>query len=187
MKTLNTRKIKSGNTITGALFLLASVSTSASASASASNETAIVTPFTMTVMIDEAHGRKVESGKYDVAVDQITSGGLRSPERFAEQNNLCVAYAKLGDLEKAIAACDAAVVKAKERQRLGAMHYARTAEDDWYRRNLAIALSNRGVLLAVRGDADLAKVDFLAAIELETPQSDTVSGNLVRLGQISAT
>jgi len=86
-----------------------------------------------------------------------------------------------------MAACDGAVVKAKERQRLGATHYARTAEDDWYRRNLAIALSNRGVLLAARGDADFAKVDFLAAIELETPQSDAISGNLIRLSQISTT
>jgi len=66
MKMLNTRKSKLGYTVSGALLLLAS------GSASASKEISVVTPFTMTVITDVAHGKKVESGKYDVAVDQIT-------------------------------------------------------------------------------------------------------------------
>lgn len=44
-----------------------------------------------------------------------------------------------------------------------------------------IALSNRGVLMAAAGDKDLAKQNFLAAIELDTKLTSVVEGNLERL------
>lgn len=114
-------------------------------------------------------------------------GGRRSNYEFAEQTNLCVAYTKIRDVEKASTACDAAVAQMKEQEdRASRSRSERSAEVRAYRSDLAVALSNRGVLLAATGDAELARKDFRAAMALQTRVASIVEGNLQRLQQHGA-
>jgi tetratricopeptide (TPR) repeat protein len=104
----------------------------------------------MAVISDESQGRAILSGDYDTAISKMT--------------NLCVAYAKTKDLQKAIQACDAAVADvtsqvSKNRLMANNKHPA-------MRRDLAIALSNRAVLFAIQGDLEMAQVGFKEAIKL---------------------
>jgi tetratricopeptide (TPR) repeat protein len=164
----------------GALLFSATIS----APALAENEGAA--PFKMAVISNEAYGRSVTSGKFAQAIDSITAGGHRSRDRFADQNNLCVAYTKTSDLEKASVACNAAIARLKRRKsRASTSAWNYSAEGHAYRSELALALSNRGVLLAATGETELAKKDFLAAIELETRSSSFAESNLDRLEQLS--
>ncbi len=144
------------------------------------------TPLTMTVISDNAFGRTVTEGKYEQAIDRITRNGRRIPKRFADQTNLCVAYTKTYEIEKARIACDAAISFVEQRgARAWRGTWYESAAVRAYQSDLAVALSNRGVLLAATGDADLAERDFVAAIELETALTSTVENNLERLGQLT--
>ena len=140
-------------------------------------ESRSVEPFTMAVFIDTRHGEKINSGMYDQAIDKITRGGTRESRRFEDQVNLCVAYAKTNSIEKATAACNAAIEKVEKR--VGRPNVDLEARAHRY--NLALALSNRGVLMAATGEIDRAEKDFLAALELDTRITPIVENNLVRL------
>lgn len=140
--------------------------------------------YTMTVFTETAHGTKVVAGKYEQAIDNITRKSGKVDD-FYKGTNLCVAYAKAGELELAEEACDAAVAaasKAKMRRSGNAlastMHHARNV-------NLAVALSNRGVLYAVRGDTDRAREEFDAALAVNS-QLTAAKVNLARLGSDTA-
>ena len=148
--------------------------------AAAEETTAAV--YKMTVIKDEAHGRRVTAGKYELAIDKITRGGVRAKDRFADQVNLCVAYAKTKDIENANASCNAALAGLKK-QETRATRNKRSLLYSNYQRNLAVALSNRGVLFAVSGDTERAKENFAAAIELQTSVSHIAKSNLERLKQ----
>lgn len=180
MNMQNITKTKRKYAALGALLVTATVS----APASAENEAA--TPFTMAVISNEAYGQRVTSGEFDQAIDNITAGGRRSRDRFADQNNLCVAYTKTSEIKKARIACNAAVARVKKQA-----SWRRTSASDYsgkgqaYRADLTVALSNRGVLLAATGDAELARKDFLAAIELQTRSSSIAESNLERLEQLT--
>ena len=175
-------EIKQGQlgTALGTLALAATLLTPAWA------EDAPTTPFTMTVFSDQAYGKKVVSGKYGQVIKKITAGGHRARDKFASNNNLCVAYAKNRDIDKAVVACDAAIAQIRKREhRISKI--PRSAEALVYRSNLAVALSNRGVLRAVSGDIELAEADFRAAINLQTDQASIFESNLVRLQQKAKT
>lgn len=174
-------KRKRGIAALGALLAAASISSLASA-----HETG-ATPFTMATFIDDSYGRTIVSGKFDKAIKKITAGGHRSPDSFSDQNNLCVAYAKAKETEKARTACDAAVALAKMQESRATMkNRDRSMIVRASRSNLAIALSNRGVLLATTGNAELAREDFVAAIYFETGFAKTVAANLDRLDKMRA-
>jgi len=121
--------------------------------------------YTMTVIADASHGAKVAAGEYDAAIAKITAKS-HSTDRFSELTNLCVAYTKSGDLENANAACGAAVdqMRAKLPSRGSALTYL--SDDVLNRRYLAVALSNQGVLHAVSGEPELARKNFIEALEL---------------------
>ena len=155
--------------------LLAGLILAGTMSTTAAAHEAGLAPFTMAVISNEAHGSTVKSGKYELAIDRITAKGRRTPGVFAEQVNLCVAYTKTGNIEKASAVCNAAITKVENLPR-----YLRKASD------LALALSNRGVLLAAIGDHESAKQDFLGAIELDTRLTSIATSNLERLDRLSA-
>ena len=87
------------------------------------------------------------------------------------------------EIEKAGAAI--AQVKKQER-RVSSINNNRNPEVRTYRANLALALSNRGVLLAATGDAGRAEQDFYAAIALQTRLTPIIESNLERLDQVSA-
>ncbi len=180
MKNTQERKHMHNGAALAALLIIATTSMPASAH----DERAA--PFTMAVIIGEAHGSKVEAGQYEQAIERITKSGRRAPEDFADQVNLCVAYAKTRDIRKASTACDAAVAKVKKQEnRVSRIRNDRNKEVRTYRANLALALSNRGVLLAATGDTERAKQDFLAAIDLQTQDSWIFENNLSRVDQVT--
>ncbi len=131
--------------------------------------TADVAGYTMTVWTDAAHGSKVVSGHYAKAIERLT----RSPKRFSNdyegQTNLCVAYAKTGELEKAVASCDQAIAVIED----GMLDIADSRFVPRYAEKqksiaLAIALSNRGVLYVAQGRYEQASDDFRNAADLDT-------------------
>lgn len=138
--------------------------------------------YTMAVIKNEAYGRRVTAGKYEQAIDRITRGGGRVKDRFADQVNLCVAYTKTKDIENANAACNAALAGLRK-QEARATRSKKGPLYGNYKKDLAVALSNRGVLFAVSGDAERAKESFAAAIELQTSLSHIAESNLERLRQ----
>lgn len=178
MKQSHWMKPKHAIAVTSALLAIVT------APASATSAEPESTPYMMAVISNQAHGRRVTSGKYQEAIRKITHGGQRSRARFADQNNLCVAYAKTTELDKAAAACDAAIEQVRKREKramrsndaLGAQRHA-------FEYDLSLALSNRGVLRAVAGEAELARQDFVAAIELQSQPSRIAKKNLNRLEQ----
>ncbi len=125
----------------------------------------------------------LSSGKYDAAIEKITSGSNRSSDFFSSQVNLCVAYAKTMEIEKASTACDAAIAHLrKQESRVSRIrNTSTTLQLRTYRSNLSAALSNRGVLLAATGKTALARDDFVAAINLDTRHSGIAAANLDRL------
>ena len=137
--------------------------------------------YTMTVFSDTGYGRKVTRGKYAEAIEKITAPSYRLRDKFESKHNLCVAYAKSGDLDNAAQSCDAAI--ALMRGKLSRM--SRTTrkvflEELSYDAYLAMALSNRGVLYALNGDRDRARSDFQEALELKAGTS-APKVNLARL------
>jgi tetratricopeptide (TPR) repeat protein len=133
----------------------------------------------MTVIVDAAHGGKVAAGKYERAIEKITaSKSKRDP--YSKQTNLCVAYTKTGELDKATEACEAALAltldsRSPRRSSLGAAQ-ARKAD----RVYMALALSNLGVLHAAKGSPEIALRTFREALELDTGLS-APKVNLARL------
>ena len=110
--------------------------------------------YRMAVIVDAAEGKAVRKGEYDQAIARLTEAKhYPRNDRFARSTNLCVAYTKTGELEKAEVACERAVM----------LHAENRIESE---RNHALALSNRGVLRAVKGDVELARADFEAATEI---------------------
>jgi hypothetical protein len=136
--------------------------------------------YTMAVMSETAYGTRIMAGDYAQAIEKITQKEGRY-DAFSKGTNLCVAYTKSGELGLAEAACEAAVIaasKAKHKRAGGLMAGAVAYSRD---RNLAIALSNRGVLRAVKGQSEQAREDFDAAVALDTMLS-APKVNLARLG-----
>lgn len=138
--------------------------------------------YTMAVIKNEAYGRQVTAGKYEHAIDKITRGGVRAKDRFADHVNLCVAYTKTKNIKSANRSCNAALAGLKK-QEDRAMRSKKSPLYGAYTRDLAVALSNRGVLFAVSGDRARAKESFAAALELQTSLSQIAKRNLERLEQ----
>ena len=111
--------------------------------------------YSLAIIVDAAEGRSVKRGSYEQAIGRLSSAKRYSrSDKFARQTNLCVAYTKTGDLENAEIACDKAVTMVAD---------SAADESD---RNLALALTNRGVLRAIQGETELALADFESAFDL---------------------
>ena len=135
--------------------------------------------YTMTVIRDVAQGASVVKGDYEKAITRIT-GRRVALNPFAEFTNLCVAYAKSGKIDAADEACDTALAIVRDpdwERRSGVLSgYGEQTR----RKYLALALSNRGVLHAIRGDESAAEKSFDEAIKLD--QRNTAPRvNLARL------
>lgn len=143
--------------------------------------------YTLTAIEDASYGEEVVAGDYDTAIEGILSSAKVRRAGFEAQTNLCVAYTRSGDFEKAGASCDAALVALEKRGRrseptgLAAYQSRRVKE-----RYLALALSNRGVLRAISGEPVLARQDFVQAAELRYGL-DVADLNLAKLGATPAT
>jgi len=140
--------------------------------------------YTMTIIIDAAHGNKVAAGKYERAIEKITATkSARDP--YSQHTNLCVAYTKTGELDKATEACEAALAitldtQSPRRSYSGAMQAGKAD-----RIHLALALSNLGVLHAAKGSPEIALRTFREALELDTGLS-APRVNLARLSRDDA-
>ena len=108
-----------------------------------------VAGFQMAAVIDHAQGQAVVAGDYGQAIASL--GNTR--RYFESSTNLCVAYTMTGELEKANAECATALKISKRKET---------------RRDIAVALSNLGVLKAVSGDLDGAKSDFDRAVRVNS-------------------
>ena len=137
--------------------------------------------YTMTVIVDAAHGSKVAAGKYERAIESITTA-KRSGDAYSKQTNLCVAYTKTGALDKATAACEAALAIMLDGRKARSANIAPVRAEKLERVYLALALSNLGVLQAAKGSTDMARARFLEAVELETDLS-APKINLARLAK----
>lgn len=137
--------------------------------------------YTLTAIEDVSYGEAVVAGDYDIAIEGILSSAKVARGGFEAQTNLCVAYTRSGDFEKADASCDAALAALKKRSRTStatgtASFYSRRTHEKY----LALALSNRGVLRVVSGAPDLAREDFEKAANLKFGL-DVVDANLAKL------
>ena len=142
------------------------------------------TAYKMVVFSDQRHGITVTKGKYEKAIAMLTAKPERKRDAFETRTNLCVAYTKSGELEKATASCDAALALIREKQ-------VRTASlsgdaELAYERSLALALSNRGALYAVHGDLENARSKFEEAMELKAHLA-VPKRNLARLDRAMET
>ncbi len=104
--------------------------------------------YQMAAIIDRARGNTVVAGDYGEAIEHL---GRKNIKRFEASTNLCVAYTMIGDLKKADSECAAALELSKSSAA---------------RRDVAIALSNLGVVKAVSGDISGARQDFSRALEI---------------------
>ena len=132
--------------------------------------------FTMTSIEDASYGDEIIAGNYESAIEKITAynGHVNA---FVYNTNLCVAYTKIGDTGSASLACDAAVQALENRRIL------RAQGKTTYRRFLAVALTNRGVVQVAMGEFERALQDFDAALALnEQPAAAKI--NLARLREV---
>lgn len=119
--------------------------------------------FEMAVYSDAPQGMKILNGKYDQAIAKINSKSS-STDQLHVKTNLCVAYMKAGDVDAAETVCEEAVVAAKSLNNVRTSSFIGQSAAKVRARYLAVALSNRGVVKAIRGDLEEAKEDFDAAL-----------------------
>lgn len=135
--------------------------------------------FEMAVFSDAPQGNRILKGKYDQAITKIKTRSS-STDDLHVQTNLCVAYVKAGEIDAAEKACDEAVLAAESLGKVRASSFVGATPAKSRARMLAIALSNRGVVRAVRGDLEAAKQDFNAALAQRSGVS-TVATNIEQL------
>jgi tetratricopeptide (TPR) repeat protein len=115
-------------------------------------------PYTMTAITDASFGNKVMAGQYEQAIQYITAPNYHRKASFEAKTNLCVAYTKTGAIGQAEESCSAAIADIRND------HFRQERS----RSDLALALSNRGVLRAVKGENELARQDFADAVALDS-------------------
>jgi hypothetical protein len=132
--------------------------------------------YEMSYIANQAHGNHVAEGRYQRVIDGLAG---TSHDPIVKYLNLCVAQTMASRYPDARRSCNRAVELSE-----GA---ARSAPDDLrdeHHANWAVALSNRGVLRAIRGQQG-AEDDFRQAIELQA-QSEVAGRNLARLNAPNA-
>jgi tetratricopeptide (TPR) repeat protein len=135
--------------------------------------------YEMAVYADSAHGQNILSGRFDQAIDKIRPK-THGTDALLAQTNLCVAFAKSGDIEAADKACDKAVVLAKSLRKVRRTDFRNETSAQIRARYVAVALSNRGVVKAVQGDLEAARKDFDAALAQEA-RMPSIHNNIERL------
>lgn len=135
--------------------------------------------YEMAFFSDTAQGSKIQTGEFEQAIEKINAKTKKSNALHAK-TNLCVAYTKSGNVEKATVACEEAVTAAKTFRKVRRSDLAIQTPAQIRARYLAVALSNRGVLKAVMGDLDAARADFDAALAQEARVS-SVRVNIEKL------
>ncbi|MDH3620504.1 MAG: hypothetical protein OER91_06425 [Gammaproteobacteria bacterium] len=127
--------------------------------------------YIMTVYSNMAHGEKILDGSENKAISKLARGDNQRAGYLEGQINLCVAYTKAKEVERATEACDSAIElslkdqKRRKRTTSFGRYSIRVAET-----GRAIALTNRGVLHAIVGEAAQARAKFEMAMELQSTE-----------------
>jgi hypothetical protein len=129
--------------------------------------------YEMSYVSSQAHGDLMDEGRYRLVI-HLLSGGDHDP--VARMINRCVARTMIGDFRHARRDCTRAVELSEDAARA-----ALESESDEHARTLAIALSNRGVLRAIRNQEGAGE-DFTRAIGLQV-HPETATRNLARLNK----
>ena len=129
--------------------------------------------YEMSFVESRAHGDLMAQGRYRLAI-YLLAGKVHDP--IAAHTNLCVAHTMIGEYVKARRHCNRAVDMSEQ----AAISTPESQRDQNFQ-NWVVALSNRGVLRAIRNQEG-AEDDFRQAIELRV-YSDTAARNLARLNQ----
>lgn len=129
--------------------------------------------YEMSFVANMAHGDLLEDGRYGLVIYLLSN---KSHNSIATMINRCVARTMAGEYIKARHDCNRAVELTDEAART-----APEGERQEHDKRLAVALSNRGVLRAIR-DQNGSEEDFTRAIALEV-YSDTATRNLARFHQ----
>ena len=135
--------------------------------------------FVMNYYEDAAQGALVEDGAYEAVIDRLAAHSTDSARRVADQINLCVAYTKTKQIEKATESCDMALAKAGKAVTRNSMLESYRAAKERAAAEKAIALINRGVLHAVNGETTEAKELFELAADLQTDNESAEMNLLV--------
>ncbi len=141
--------------------------------------------YEMAFFSDSAQGSKILSGKYGQAIEKITTK-IHGGDSLHVKTNLCVAYTKSGDIAAAEVACNDAVAAAKTFRKVRRSGFSVETSAQVRARYVAITLSNRGVLNAVKGNYDAARADFDAALAQQA-RVPSVRANLEKLDSVEET
>ncbi len=137
--------------------------------------------YVMMFYSDLSHGDTILRGAPERAITRLSRRLDGRNTVVADQINLCVAYTKTKQIDLATRHCDAAVAESSrvaDRHRSSgtfARQEARAAMTD-----RGIALTNRGVLHALRGESDEAAKLFEMAMTAEATE-EIAQKNLARL------
>lgn len=121
--------------------------------------------YAMSVLEDSTGAKDILRGDYGQVIENLATSTPRAAGKFATQTNLCVAYTKSGDFSSAEHACDSAVAVTRKALAEVRGSYSAGFTQRSLRRELAVALSNRGVLRVHSGETELAGQDFVEASE----------------------
>lgn len=136
--------------------------------------------YVMIVYSDSAQGSAILEDKLDEAISELGPGDGRF-RNFAEQVSLCVALAKTSQFEQATEHCDMAIAQSdREARRIRRANYSHANSARISAAPKAIALTNRGVLHAIAGEHEEARVLFEMAREADLTE-EFVRNNLTRL------
>ena len=112
--------------------------------------------YKMVVIAEDALAAPIQAGTLTTALSAAATQQV--PDPYARQMNLCVAYSKEGDIDKAKDACHKAVTLVRQSSK-------RPAE--LQRELRSYAYSNRGVARLLSGDNIGALADFQRANDIE--------------------
>jgi tetratricopeptide (TPR) repeat protein len=124
----------------------------------AAEQHSAVSGYQMAAIVDRAYGKSIMAGDYARAIERLSDRN----KRFETSTNLCVAYTLNGELDLAASACENALTISERNA-----DAARTAYGKSERHELAVALSNIGVVNAMRGNLRGALTHFARAVELQ--------------------
>ena len=168
---MNTRVVRHG----AILAILIGIAGAVPAQASERQPAAYV----MTVYDNVSHGQAILDGPAEEAIARLASRHRK--DLLTDRTNLCVAYVKAKQIGKAADACDSAIrASESEARRLKLSEPFGRRSDRIADTGRAIALTNRGVVHALAGETDRARVMFEKAMLLDSTE-DSAAGNLARL------
>jgi hypothetical protein len=148
-------------------------------SAAAAHASDVTAPkLVLTAYINGAGGESVMAGKYDDALTAIKHDRSASSDLYtAKITNQCVTYTAMKLLPQAKSSCDEALRAAKY-DRAAAQRFSPGSR--LQNEYVAIAYTNRAVILMLTKDAEGAKSDMAHAQSL-APSAEFVSRNLLAM------